>query len=343
MVLADSEARATTSMHDTPNLNDLAKRRLAQLTETGLSSLASKSEDTVRLRLLDGREVHFRLGPEDWQYQYRGATRVPASERMERAILGTLVALEAGPIGPRRETEENSKVYRQAAHLRVGMQEAMREAADELEAAEKAIEADPVLKDAGADAWQGEARLSLAEALLRHYHPDFDDRPKAARIDLLIGAARHMDEALRGLEALQEYVQAGRVGGRARKKAADPHLDVRAAELRDALDLKPTEIGEILNIPRSDTDKNRGGHRTVVDMVKRGRNLLVANLGEEGYRKYLETVRTHLRRYRSLDDRERLLQRMIELRAALRDSPLEEVEAMRPAFERLVDEHFREG
>lgn len=327
-------------MDDTPDLNELARRRLAQLEKAGLPSLVRGSHDTVRLRLLDGREVHFRLGPEDWQYQYKGARRVPGSERMERAILAALVALEAGPVGPSRETEKNSKVIRQGAHLRVGMQEAMRAGADELETTQKAIEDDPVLEDAGSDAWQAEAKMSFAEVLLRHYHPDFDNRSKAQRIDLLMNTSRHIDEALRRLEALQEYVQAGRVGGRARKKAADPQSDVLAAELKDALDLKHREIGEILSVPPSDTDKIKGGHRAVAGMVKRGRNLLVNNLGTEGYRKHLETVRAPLRRQHSLDDRERLIQRMIELSAALTDRPLGEVESMRADLERLADEHF---
>lgn len=134
LVLPDNEARATTSMRDTPNLNDLAKRRLAQLIEVGLPSIIREPDDTLRLRLLDGREVHFRLGPEDWQYRYRGARRVPGSERMERAILAALVALEASPVDPGRKEGKASKVTRQGAHLHVGMQEAMKSGADELDA-----------------------------------------------------------------------------------------------------------------------------------------------------------------------------------------------------------------
>ncbi len=70
-----------TIMHDIPNLIDLARDRLAQLEKAGLPSLVRDSNDTVRLRLLDGREVHFRMRPQDWQYHYRGASRAPGSER----------------------------------------------------------------------------------------------------------------------------------------------------------------------------------------------------------------------------------------------------------------------
>jgi hypothetical protein len=39
-------------------------------------------------------------------------------------MLAGIVALEAGPIGPHRDTDENVGIYRQGAHLHVGIEEA---------------------------------------------------------------------------------------------------------------------------------------------------------------------------------------------------------------------------
>jgi hypothetical protein len=331
-------------MSDTADLNELVKHWLARLEKSELPRPTDESGDTVRLRLLDGREVPFRLRPEGWQYSYRGARREPGSERMERAILGVLVALEAELVDPARETGKNSEVTRQGAHLRVGVQEVMRAGVvDELEAVQKAIEADPVLKEAGTDAWQAEARLSLAEAVLQHYHPDFDDRPKGERIDLLINAARHMDEVLRALEALQEFIQAGRLGGRARKKAAEPQGDVRAAELKDALDLKRREIGEILGVPLSDDDRKQGGHKGVANMIWRGRKLLKDNLQEEGYKQHIANIRTDLkRRHVTRGTREGLIERLLEASAGITGLPLGAIEERKTELEHLLDKYVPE-
>ena len=107
--------------------------------------------------------------------------------------------------------------------------------------------------------------------------------------------------------------------------------------------MKHREIGQILGIPLSEHDEIHGGHRAVADMVKRGRKLFISNLGKEGYRKHLETIRADLQRRHSLNDRERLIQRLIEIRAGLTGCSLGEVGAMRPDFEQLLDEHFPEG
>jgi hypothetical protein len=158
-------------MDDTPDLGKLAENWLVRLEETGLPKPNEESNDTVRIRLIDGREVYFRLHPEDWQYSYKGARREPGLERMERAVLAALVALEARPVEPGRKAGKDSSVTRQGAHLRVGMQEAMKLGVDDLEAMQQVVENDPVLNDAGTAASQAEARLAFAEAVMRHYRP----------------------------------------------------------------------------------------------------------------------------------------------------------------------------
>lgn len=292
-----------------------------------------------------------------WQFYYGGAQRDEASERperdagrTERAELSKLIASQTDPVGPRRapETAEDGEVYRLGAALYVGMQEA-REAgadagADEWEVAERAVEADPaVLNHAGTDAFQAAARMSFVEGVLRQRHPDFDGRSRGERIELLRLGARRMDEAWRAVNAFSEFVQGGRVGGRPKRKIPDPQLDLRAAELKNALDLEHREIGEILRVPQTEKEvREHGGNRAVGHSITRGQKLFISNLGEDGYRTHIEAVRPYLRRWHALSDRQRLVQRMLGLYDALNVRPPHMPEPGRPDFERLVEKHFPE-
>lgn len=306
-----------------------------------MSPQQGDSGGTIRLQLLDGRQIPFRLRPETHRVYYGGARRDEASEVTEYVEIARLVALEAGPIGPYRDTEKNVRVYRQGAHLHVGMQEAGEAGADDLEAVERAVRVDPaVLEDAGTDAMQAAARMSSVEDVLRRYHPGFGDKPRGERIDLLIQGSHHVDRAWRALDALREFVQAGSAEGRARRKSPDPQLDVRAAELKDALGLMHREIGKILHVPRTQTDVHQGGHRRVGHMIERGRRLLIDNLGEAVYSAHIEAVRADLRRRHALSDRDRLVLRLTEITAQLPGRSPEEAEALRPDFEHLVDKRF---
>ena len=306
-----------------------------------MSPQQGDSGGTIRLQLLDGRQIPFQLRPETHRVYFGGARRDEASEVTEYVEIARLVALEAGPIGPHQDTEKNVRVYRQGAHLHVGMQEAREAGADDLEAVERAVTADPaVLEDAGTDAMQATARMSSVEDVLRRYHPDFGDKPREERIDLLIQGSQHVDRAWRALDALREFMQVGSAEGRARRKSPNPQLDGRAAELKNALGLTHREIGKILHVPRTRTDVHQGGHRRVGHMIKRGRKLLIDNLGEAGYSAHIEAVRADLRRRHALGDRDRLVLRLTEITAQLPGRSLEEAEALRPNFEQLVDKRF---
>lgn len=300
---------------------------------------AKAPDGTARIPLPDGSVDYLRLRPEAWQGGYRSVRRATGVERAEREMLAARVAREEGPVGPYRDTDKNAGVYWQGAHLRVGMQEARKAGADDLEAVERAIGAEPrVLQDAGSDALRAADRMSSVEEVLRQNHPDFDGRDRGERIALLVGAARHMDKVWWALEEFKELCQVGSQHGRPRKKAADAELDVRAAELKDSLGLSHREIGRMLGIPPSEHDQRHGGHSRVAGMIRRGRGHLIENLGEDGYRKNRED----LRRWHELNARERIVQRMAEITAGLKDQPLEKTEAMKPDFERLLDEHLSE-
>jgi len=205
---------------------------------------------------------------------------------VERAELAEVIALEPCPVGPGREpnTAEGRKaaanMYRQGAHLHVGMQEARAAGAGELDTAERAIEADPaILGDADSAALQAAARMSPVEDVLRRYHPDFDQRSRGEKIELLMLGARRWDAAWRTIDAFAEFVQGGRAEGRAKRKPPDPELDLRDAELADALGLEHREIGEVLRVPRTEADDRQGGQRAIGQRLIADANCLTITWG----------------------------------------------------------------
>lgn len=262
-----------------------------------------------------------------------------AAQRAVRELLAEIVALEAGPIGPHRDTEKNVRVYRQGAHLYVGMQDAREAGTENLEDVEqRAVEADPaVLGDADSDALQAAYRMEPVEDVLRRHHPNFGDSTRGERIELLMRGAEHFDRAWRALDAFKEFCQAGSPRGHPRGKATDPEKDMRAAELRYAQGLRHREIGVRLGIPRTENDVRNNDYGTVARAINRGWALLAEELGEEGRDEHIEAQR----RWHALGARERILRRSIEI-ASLQGRSPEEAEAMRPDVERLVDEHLSE-
>ena len=310
-----------------------------------MSPQQGDSADTIRLQLGDGRQIPFRLEPETRQLYYGGARRDDASELAERAELAGLIALQPDPVGPIREPEtaEDGKVYHEGAALYAGMQEAREAGADEWDVVEKAVGADrAVLGDAGSDALQAAVRMEAVEDILKRYHPEFDGRSRGERIELLRLGARRMDEAWRAIDAFVEFVHGGRTDGRATRKPPDPQLDLRAAELKDALGFTHRQIGEILLVPRTETDVNQGGQRNIGRMVERGQQLLKNALGEAGYSAHIEAVKPDLLRRHSLSGRDRLVLRMMELTAGLTGRTADEAEVLRGDIEWLADKHFPE-
>lgn len=84
-----------------------------------------------------------------------------------------------------------------------------------------------------------------------------------------------------------------------------PH--VRASELKDALKASHVKVGEILEVSLDrDYHALKGSNKRVEDMVKRGRELLVQVLGEEGYWQHIETVKPYLDHWYSLFEEGRL-------------------------------------
>ena len=143
--------------------------------------------------------------------------------------------------------------------------------------------------------------LDYVLALLRYHRPGFDDLPPAERVDLIAETCNHANdllEVLRKFVAFLEHGKPNRRGPAATRVAA---RDVKAAVLKDVDGLTNRQIGEKLCIPFPIDFLVKGDHPTVRKIVGRGRKILEAALGEEGWRVQVETMKSEAARWRSMD------------------------------------------
>ena len=147
--------------------------------------------------------------------------------------------------------------------------------------------------------------LDYVVALLRFYCPEFDDLPHEEKLALIQDGCVRVNkflEALRHLEAFLEYGVPGQDLRSRREKAQE---DIKAAELKDVEGLSNSEIGKILGISPTTSDRERRENSRVRTSVKRGRPLLIKAFGEEGWRERAEAKKAERDRFFSLDEEER--------------------------------------
>jgi hypothetical protein len=109
-------------------------------------------------------------------------------------------------------------------------------------------------------------------------------------------------EALSGLESFLRY---GTPDQKLTSMVRNPQRDVRAAVLHDVEGMSYTQVGERLKVPLPPDYEIKGEHQTVRKMVGRGKSILEAAFGEEGWRKRIEAMKAEKKRWESLSPEER--------------------------------------
>ena len=137
-------------------------------------------------------------------------------------------------------------------------------------------------------------------ALLRYHRPGFDDLPPLERADLIAETCGHANEFLEALRKMVAFLEHGRPNRRGPATTRVTARDVKAAVLKDVDGLTYRKIGEELCIPAPANIVVKGDHPTVRKMVGRGRMVLEAALGEEGWRRQAEAMRVEAARWRSI-------------------------------------------
>lgn len=123
-----------------------------------------------------------------------------------------------------------------------------------------------------------------ADALLRFYRPEQPPEGSEEWADLVSGAVCHISDFLSALRKLLAFLEYGEAGKDLRPAVENAGLDVTAAVLAAVEGLNSVEIGRELDIERSKTDAEKGGHSRVSKMVGRGKAILEAAWGAEGWR-----------------------------------------------------------
>ena len=133
--------------------------------------------------------------------------------------------------------------------------------------------------------------LAFARVLLLHHRPDFDQVSEEG-IELLIRTCERVADVADKVRQLGEFLEFGSADRpSARREVKDAQTDVYAAELHHIVGMSQQEVARKLRLAISERDRDKGGHRTTASRIKRGTDLFVRALGEEGWDRYRRTVR----------------------------------------------------
>lgn len=173
-------------------------------------------------------------------------------------------------------------------------------------------------------------------ALLKHYRPDFDGLPRDEQVGLVSGAAERMNALLAASRQFIEFLEYGSPGKDLRTAAENANGDVRAAVLKDVEGLTLLRIAEHFGLRITETQRDKGEHSTVREMVKRGRRMLEDALGKEGWRARSAAMRAEVDRFRTLSSSEKAVQVMVDKGVAVEEARRRVEEARRSGVALLL-------
>jgi hypothetical protein len=163
-----------------------------------------------------------------------------------------------------------------------------------------------------------EPELEFPKALLRYYRPDFENLSPKDQTYMAAETYRRLQEVVGALRNLTAYLEYGDPkAGLTRHPLEDVVRDVRAAELKYIDRLKNYQIAEALGLDRPKNARDQKEVREKQgrkgrEAVKRGTRILEEALGKEGFKEHVEASKAEIRRWRTLSDEERLIERMAD-------------------------------
>ena len=156
------------------------------------------------------------------------------------------------------------------------------------------------------------AFLDYVLLLLRYHRPDFSLLSREEKSGLLVHACGRINQFLDALRKLTSFLEYGTPSGQAKAVTRDADMDLRATTLRDVVGLTYREIGEELDVPPPKDFEIKGDYPRVRQMVMRGRKILVLALGEDGWRRHIEAMKTEAKRWNSLSEVEQEVEGWVE-------------------------------
>jgi hypothetical protein len=304
-----------------PHLPTFARNLLRRVVEEGMlygTETESSFSNLRTAKLNNGQMVFVSFGTRRHEPEGYMAVEVVNAPSSDQAILAAMTAKGAFPTDIKR--------LRQAlrileAPLKKTVAAHSRDAWKRLKA-----EGGPASPDALSflglhDIW---STLEYTVALLRHNKPEFDELSWEDQWALIEEACEKINEFLGSLQKLQAFLSYGVPSRKLTPSNKVPQRDVDAAVLRDVDGLTHREIGERLDISlSSDFQYRQSGHQTVRRAIERGRRILEAAFGKEGWQEQAEVMKAEKARRQSLSEEEQLQEWLAELMALASDVPLE--------------------
>jgi transposase len=168
--------------------------------------------------------------------------------------------------------------------------------------------------------------LEYIVALLRHHRPGFDGLSWEDQMSLIEETSEKMNEFLGSLRRLQDFLSYGIPNRKLTPSIKEPQRDVDAAVLRDVDGLTHREIGKRLDVPLSSGSQyQQSGHQTVRRAIERGRRILEAAFGKEGWQRQAQAMKTEKAQRQSLSEEEQHVEWLAETLALYLDVPLQEL------------------
>ncbi len=318
------------------HLPTLARMWLEKLTEVGLQNADCSSgavakepgsyrpraeslySDVYPIRLEGSREVVFiKLNGPRSEHGYKALEVLDTPLRTDKAILAALTTLEARELDFRRMDDSfilDAIDLRRVWSKPPDEQDSSEEGTEPLYST---LEELSLLEEPETFPYQLKQigpifALEYVVTLLRHYRPEFDELPREEQIDLVKAGCERVNNFLKALRHLVSFLEYGAAGKKLASGREDAARDMRAAELKDVEGLTAPKLGDLLGIEKPDSDKDRRTNSTANDIAKRGRRLLVNNLGEGFWREAVEAKREERKRHLSLSEQEQAIEWLAE-------------------------------
>ena len=317
-------------------LPTLARLWLKELAKVGLNEVDSSSgfapkepthyllrtelltKDIYPIKLEGSREVLWlKLNGRRSEQGYRPVELMIKPSKTDTAIIAALTALEAKKL--KSEKLSDSLVGRALDNIEQRPQigsEASDESTEELD--EELLR---TLRELAEDRKELRKRvdelvdlpvLEYVIVLLRHYRPEFDDLDRKEKLALVKAGYTRVQEFSDSLRKLMAFLEHGAPDKDLRTRAGDAASDIVAAELKEVEDLSNPKLGDVLGIAPPPSDRNKRTNKTAGDKAKRGKNLVVSNLGEEFWCDLIEAKKADRDRFLSLSEEEQHLEQFAE-------------------------------
>jgi hypothetical protein len=181
--------------------------------------------------------------------------------------------------------------------------------------------------------------LEYGNNIIRQYQPDFDYTQSEEQAHFLLLTLERLNEVREKLQSFREYLRHARPNKtRAVAPVKEPERDIRAAILRDIINMSARDIGDTLGFkPPKDLHIKRE-NAAVRAAAGRGRQLLEYYFGVDGWRQKVERMREERARWLAMENEPK--KQIYYLLAEYHGSSLAEEEKVgrQDGFDHLLEE-----